>query len=152
MALYNYAPSKAQLFAAVWQETIERVYASYAEAVAGRASLGEELDALIERSRQVLADDPDHIRFVVRVLLERQHPDLAGVRLPVGAARRFLEQLADRSVARGEIQPDDRERLIAFIVTLFYGLTSVTAADPAGLDRAVDAMRWAARGFVAGLR
>lgn len=150
MALYNYAPSKAALFAAVWAESLERVYAGYAEAVAGKDSLGAELDALIERSRQVLADDPGHIRFVVRVLIERDHPDLAGVQLPVEPAATFLRGLADRSVARGEIAREDRGRLIDFVVTLFYGLTSVTAADPAGLDRAVDAMRWAARRFVAG--
>lgn len=151
MSLYNYAPSKAALFAAVWQQSIERVYVGYAESVDGLDSLADELDALIEQSRRVLMDEPDHIMFVVRVWLEGRQPGLADLLLPVSSARDFLWQLADRSVARGDIPACDRERLILFVATMFHGLTSITAADRANLDRAVDAMKWTVRRFIDGM-
>jgi AcrR family transcriptional regulator len=151
MALYNYAPSKAALFAAVWQESIERVYAGYADSVNGLDSLAEELDAVIEQWRRVLIDEPDLIVFVIRVLVECQRPDHADLIAPVDRALDFMSQLADRSVARGDIPASDRERLISFVFTMFYGLTSVTAAYPASLDHVVDALKWAARRFIDGM-
>src|SRR5215216_1611768 len=90
MALYNYAPSKTALFEAVWRESIEAIYAGYEEVVAGRGSLLEELEALLDRSRDVLLDNPDHIRFVVRMLVESTHVGLAGFERQVSTATEFF--------------------------------------------------------------
>lgn len=145
MALYNYAPSKAALFALVWRESVEMIYADYAEVVAGRGSLVEEVEALLDRSREVLVGDPDHVRFVVRLLLDREQPELAGTELEVAAATNFFRELAERSVARGEIARGDRAPLVSVITTLLFGLTTVAALDPASVDAAIDAAKWAAR-------
>jgi AcrR family transcriptional regulator len=145
MALYNYAPSKAALFESVWQESIEAIYTDYEAAVAGRGSLLEEVDALLDRSREVLVDNPDHTRFVVRLLLEREHVGLAAADLQVHAAANFFGQLAERSVRRGEINKRDRDRLATFITTLLWGITTVTAFDADSLDRSIEAAKWASR-------
>jgi AcrR family transcriptional regulator len=145
MALYNYAPSKAALFEAVWQESIGAIYTDYEAVVAGRASLVQELEALLDRSRDLLVDNPDHVLFVVRMLVERQHAGLADANLQVPTATDFLTQLAERGVRRGEIAKRDREQLVTFISTLLWGITTITAFDPDALDSAVEAAKWAAR-------
>jgi AcrR family transcriptional regulator len=145
MALYNYAPSKAALFETVWRESIEIIYAGYEQAVAGRRSLLEEVEALLDRSLEVLTDDPDHIRFVMRLLIERQQPDLARADLEVSAYTDFIRQLVARSVARGEITRRERARLATFVTTLLWGITTLAAFDPTSLDRTVEAAKWAAR-------
>src|SRR5205823_15048671 len=123
-------------FEAVWRESIEAIYAGYQEVVAGRGSLLEELEALLDRSRDVLLDNPDHTRFVVRMLVESEHGGLAGFERQVSTATEFFNQLADRSLKRGEITRRDRDRLVAFITTLLWGITTLTAFDPDTLDGA----------------
>lgn len=145
MALYNHAPSKAELFATVWHDSIETVYAGYAAAVDGHASLVEELDAVLDHSRDVLAHRPDHLRFVVRVLVERDHDGLADVTLRVPTVGDFFAGLTGRAVRRGEIAEHERERLVTSVATLLWGLTTLTAFDTATLDGAIDAARWAVR-------
>ena len=75
MTLYTYAPSKAALFVAAWEDSIEQIYADYEQVVAGRASLVEEVEALLDRSRDLLRERPEHIRLVLRVLLDHEHPE-----------------------------------------------------------------------------
>jgi AcrR family transcriptional regulator len=145
MALYNYAPSKAALFESVWKESIEAIYTDYEAAVAGRGSLLDEVDALLDRTREVLVENPDHTRFVVRLLLEREHVGLAAADLQVHAAANFFGQLAERSVKRGEINKRDRDRLVTFITTLLWGITTVTAFDANSLDASIEAAKWASR-------
>ncbi len=145
MALYNYAPSKVALFETVWHDSVEAIYIDYEQVVAGRHSLLDELEAVLDHSREVLVDNPDHIRFVARVLMEREHDDLATVTLEVPAATQFLDELAERAVQRGEIAKAERERLDAFVITLLCGITTVTAVDARALDLVVDAAKWALR-------
>lgn len=145
MALYNYAPSKAALFELVWQHNIGAFYTDYEQAVAGRGSLVDEVEAVLEHSRIVLLENPDHIRFVVRMLVEQEHVGLAGINLEVPTATDFYRQLADRSVKRGEIAKRDRERLAVYISTLLWGITTLAGFDPDTLNTAVDAAKWAVR-------
>ena len=145
MALYNYAPSKAALFEMVWRESIEAIYADYEQLVAGRGSLLEEVDALLDRSRDVLLEDPAHIRFVVRLALEREHPELASADLEVPASTDFFRELAERSVQRGEIAKRERARLVTFLTTLLWGITTLAAFDADTIGRSVEAAKWAAR-------
>lgn len=145
MAVYNYAPSKVALYELVWRESMEAVYADYEGVVAGSSSLIDEVEAILDRSREVLRDNPDHIRFVVRMLVEAEHAGLADADLEVPTVTGFFRELANRSVRRGEIARSDRERLVLYVTTLLWGITTLAGFDPATLDRAVDAAKWAAR-------
>lgn len=146
MTLYTYAPSKAALFAAAWDDSIQQIYADYEQVVAGRGSLAEEIDVLLDRSRELLRERPEHIRLVLRVLLDHQHPELVTADLRPRAALDFYGQLADRAVQRGEISRRDRERVMTFVVTLLWGMTTLTAFDPSGLDAVVDSAKWVTKG------
>jgi AcrR family transcriptional regulator len=145
MALYNYAPSKAALFETVWRDSVDSIYADYEDVVAGGESLLEEIEMLLDRSRDVLHDDPDHIRFVLRMLTEREHVGLEGVSFEVERATAFFAQLADRGVMRGEIRSADRKLLVSYITTLLWGITTLAAFQPETLDQVVEASKWAVR-------
>lgn len=145
MALYNYAPSKSALFALAWKDSINQIYTGFEEVVAGRPSLVEEVEALLDQAHQFLLDHPEHIRLVLRVLLDHDHPDLVDADLQPEAAKAFFEHLADRGVQRGEIAEPDREQLIGFLVTLLWGITTLTAFDSTALDPAIEAAKWSAR-------
>jgi AcrR family transcriptional regulator len=145
MALYNYAPSKAALFELVWQDSVDTIYADYEDVIASRDSLFEEVELLLDRSREILRNDPDHIQFVLRLLTERDHAGLRDLNLEVGRATDFFAQLAERSVQRGEIDETDRDALVRYITTLLWGITTLTALEPENLDQTVDATKWAIR-------
>ena len=145
MTLYTYAPSKAALFVAAWEDSIEQIYADYEQVVAGRGSLVEEVDALLDRSRELLRERPEHIRLVLRVLLDHEHPELANADLQPQIALDFYTHLADQAARRGEITKRDRERVMTFVVTLLWGMTTLTAFDPSGLDTVVDSAKWATK-------
>jgi AcrR family transcriptional regulator len=145
MSLYNYADSKAALFVAVWDDSIDQIYTDYDAVVAGRSSLVDEITAIIDRSRALLLDRPEHIRLVLRVLLDHTHPDLADANLEPPGATEFYSRLADRGVTRGEIHPDDREHLTTWIVTTLWGMTTLAAFDPRSLDAVTDTAKWAAK-------
>jgi AcrR family transcriptional regulator len=143
MSLYNYADSKAALFVAVWDDSIDQIYTDYDAVVAGRASLVDELTAIIDHSRALLLDRPEHIRLVLRVLLDHTHPELADANLQPPSATEFYSRLADRGVTRGDIQPDDREHVMTWIVTTLWGMTTLAAFDPRSLDAVTDTAKWA---------
>lgn len=145
MSLYNYAESKAALFVAVWDDAIDQIYTDYDAVVAGSDSLIDEIDAIIDHSRALLLDRPEHIRLVLRVLLDHSHPDLADANLQPPGATDFYSRLADRCVTRGEIHPEDREHLMTWIVTTLWGMTTLAAFDPRSLDAVTETAKWAAR-------
>ncbi|MEY2435074.1 MAG: hypothetical protein QOC92_4799, partial [Acidimicrobiaceae bacterium] len=68
--------------------------------------------------------------------------ELAGADLQPRAALDFYAHLADRAVNRGEITARDRERVTTSIVTLLWGMTTLTAFDPDRLDAIVDSAKW----------
>jgi AcrR family transcriptional regulator len=144
MALYTYAPSKAALFQLVYEDGIARIYAEYAAVVAGKASLVEEVTAILERGGELLERDPDLLRFTVRVVTDRAHPDLQQFDLLTEPYLEVFQQLADRAVERGEVARRDRARLIGFVTMLLWGVTTSAALDPAGVRLAVATATWAA--------
>ena len=120
MILYNYARSKAALFSAVWDQSLEEIFRDYDETLVGRGSLIEELDAVIDRSRGVLLEAPEHVRLVLRILLDRTHPELVGANLQPPSAVDFYTRLVERGVSRGEhpaarlVEPSGPEQSQAF--------------------------------------
>ena len=100
MALYNYAPSKAALLQLVFDETMTEVYGSLSEAVAGQESLVGEVHAVLERSGEILRDEPDLLHFLIRVILDRQQDELNDLELlapPVAACFEGLVEPGTRS-------------------------------------------------------
>jgi AcrR family transcriptional regulator len=146
MALYTYAPSKAALFGLVYEDGLDRIYREYAEVVVGKASLLEEVEAVLDRGGELLQRDPDLLRFTIRVAVDRQQDDLRHLDLLTQPSRDFLVDLAERAVHRGEIEPADRIRLVAFVTMLLWGLTATTALEPSAVRAAVETAKWTAAG------
>jgi AcrR family transcriptional regulator len=150
MALYTYAPSKAALFQLVYDDGIERIYASFTEVVAGRPTLVDEVEAIVRRGGELLEQDPDLLRFTMRVATDSQHEDLRGVSLVSSPYRTFFDDLVRRAVRRGELGRTDAAPLVRFVTMLLWGVTVSASIDPASVDDAIDTAVWAARGRIAG--
>jgi AcrR family transcriptional regulator len=149
MALYNYAPSKAALLQLVFDETMTEVYGSLSEAVAGQESLVGEVHAILERSGEILRDEPDLLHFLIRVILDRQQDELNGLELLAPPVTAFFDGLVGRAVSRQELAPRDGPRLATFVTMLLWGIIALAAADPASISRAVETAKWAAAGRLA---
>ncbi len=146
MALYTYAPSKAALFQLVYEDGIARIYAEYSEVVAGKRSLIDEVEAILDRGGELLERDPDLLHFTMRVAVDRQHEDLEGLPLLTQPYLEFFSDLADRAVRRGEIAKRDRVRLVSFVTMLLWGITTTAALEPTATRDAVRTAKWAAVG------
>jgi AcrR family transcriptional regulator len=146
MALYNYAPSKAALLQLVFDETMTEVYGSLSEAVAGQQSVLEEVRAILERSGEILQDDPDLLHFLIRVILDRQQDELNDLELLAPPVVAFFDGLVGRAVSRQELARRDGQRLATFVTMLLWGIIAVAASDPASVRHAVETAKWAAAG------
>ena len=146
MALYNYAPSKAALLQLVFDQTTTEVYGSLSEAVAGRESTVAEVHAILERSGEILRDDPGLLHFLIRVILDRQQEELTDLELLAPPVVAFFDGLIEQAVSREELTRRDGPRLATFVTMLFWGIIAVAAADPASIARAVETAKWAAAG------
>lgn len=145
MGLYNYVDSKAELYEMVWQETITRIYAEYEEAVADMQTVADEIEAVLDRTRDILLSDPGHLQLAARLVLDRQHPDLVDLDLAAGPATAFLKGMGVRAVRRGELSTNEAAHLATFVITLLWGITAMATIESAALDPTLAAARWAVR-------
>lgn len=148
MALYHYAPSKAALFERVWGDSVEALYAGFATAAAGRASLVEEIDAVFDHAHRALLRDPQGLLFTARLLVERGHPDLAHIDLRPAPYSEFFRAMTERAVARRELRPDQQLAFVGFVTTLLWGFLSIATLDAAALRISVDASKAAVARFL----
>jgi len=146
MALYNYAPSKAALLQLVFDQTMTEVYGSLSEAVAGQESMVGEVHAVLERSGEILTEDPDLLHFLIRVILDRQQDELNGLELLAPPIVAFFDGLIERAVSRHELTRRDGPRVARFVTMLLWGIIALAASDPASIRPAVETAKWAAAG------
>jgi AcrR family transcriptional regulator len=145
MALYHYASSKEALFDLVFKEGIGDIYAEYERVVAGASTLVDEIDALLDHTRTVLLDRPEHTLLTLRALVDREQAGDTHLDLWEGAVASFFIDLADRAAARGEISLDERADLVSLLSTLLWGITAINAHEPTALARTIDAAKWSTR-------
>ena len=146
MALYTYAPSKQALFQLVYEDGIALIYAEYAAVVAGKESLLDEVQAILDRGGELLEHDPDLLAFTMRVATDREHEELRRLELLTGPYVVFFRDLAERAVGRGELERCDAARLVSFVTMLLWGITTAAALDPGNARGAVETAKWAAAG------
>jgi len=124
-SLYHYVASKLDLYVEIDIDTQRRVYDRFRLAVNGETSFRGKLFAVLDAADALHRSDPSMSAFVGMVRVDmRQHPEIAE-RLAFQSKEReeFFLGLADIGVASGEIAPEDRAMVIAFIRTVFLGLT-----------------------------
>lgn len=141
MALYNYAPSKAALFELVWGESVEALYSGFNKAIAGKATLRDEIDAVFDQMYEALHADPDGLTFTSRLLIERDHPDLAHLDLHAAPYAEFFRDVTERAVKRGELPRREQVEFVAFVTTLLWGFLSIASLDAAAFKYSVAAAK-----------
>lgn len=144
-AIYHYFESKAELYAAVYCDTIDHVYDSFEEAAADETELVGQFSAVLRRACDLQVADPSITGFIVAVAQETQRqPELHALISPQrGRHAKFFTELVTRATERGELQPDVDHRALADLLgAVLSGLARMTAAtgDPLRYSAAVEAL------------
>ena len=148
-AIYHYVESKAELYAAVYCDTVDSVYTEFEVAAAGESHLLAQFTAVLERACELQAADPTIAGFIVAVAHETQrNPDLLALLTPQRSRHvRFFTGLVDAAAERGELQADvDRRAVADLLGAVLSGLARLSDAanDP---DRYTAAVRTLTRFF-----
>jgi AcrR family transcriptional regulator len=144
-AIYHYVDSKAALYAAVYCDTIDRVYTEFQQAADAETHLLARFSAVLRRANEMQIDDPSIAGFIVAVAQETQrHPDLRALLSPQrGRHQRFFESLVAEAAGSGELQRDvDQSALADLLGAVLTGLARMTVAsgDPSRYAAAVDVL------------
>lgn len=144
-AIYHYVDSKAALYAAVYCDTIDRVYTEFELAAAGESHLLARYSAVLRRANEMQLEDSSIAGFIVAVAQETQrHPDLLELLTPQrGRHQRFFQGLVTDAAAAGELQADvDLAGLSDLLGAVLTGLARMTtiAGDPHRYTAAIDAL------------
>lgn len=141
-ALYHYVSSKAELYAAVYRDTVDRIYTEFETVAAAHDHIVDRYLAVLRCSGELQAADPSIAGFLVAVADEtRRQPELLELMAPqLGRHQRFFSALVSDAVGRGELSHDADERALADLLgALLTGLArmSASAYDP---QRYIDAV------------
>ena len=114
-AIYHYYPSKAELYAAVYEQVQAIVYGAFEKAVIGHDTLRDRFGAVLDAAVETNRIDPSIAAFVVGVAGEAQrHPELRALLAPVRAQHhRFLHRLAADAAER---EAKKAEGMIGYVV------------------------------------
>ena len=130
-ALYHYFVSKAELYAAVYCDTIDMTYTEFEKAAAFDGHLLDRFLAVLRRSCELQQADPSITGFLVAVAQETQrNPELLRLMQPQrGRHQRFFLGLVRDAAERGELMHDADEQAIADVLgSLVTGLARMSAA------------------------
>jgi len=122
-AMYHYYPSKAELFAAVYDQAQSIVYDGFEQAVSGPGSLTERFQRVLDVAVEFNRHDPSLGGFLVTVPLEVQrHPELADLMAPRRSrSGGFISQMVSMAMANDEfvegVQAQAVEDIIAIVVS-----------------------------------
>ena len=105
-AIYHYFPSKIDLYAAVFEEVQDYIYAEMDTALAPLSTLVDRFCAALDVSVRINREDPTIAGFVVDVAYEVQrHPELNDVVQPQrGRAVDLVRRLCADAYANGEVR------------------------------------------------
>jgi AcrR family transcriptional regulator len=145
-ALYHYFESKAELYAAVYCETIDETYTGFEQAASMHSNLLDQYSAVLSRACEMQSADPSITGFLVAVAQETQrHPDLLELLAPQrGRHSRFFDDLVARAMERGEFCPGVEPRAVADLLgAVITGIArmSATAGDPQRYNAAVTVLQ-----------
>jgi AcrR family transcriptional regulator len=147
-ALYHYVESKLDLYVAVHDDMQAGIYDRFQQAEAGADTFLGKLEAVLDTAHDLNEEDPTLARFVGVVRADTRRHDEIRDRLGVDARRRerFFVQMVEAGVRSGEIRPEDRQMVDAFVRTLLVGLTEAVSDSLVEQRRAIDAFKALLRG------
>jgi AcrR family transcriptional regulator len=145
-AIYHYFSSKAELYVAVFEVVVDRVFSALEKAVVGRETLVDQYAAVLDAVAELNRADPTLPAFVVGVASDAQrHPELDPLLRPLRRRTAlFFRRLVTDAAARGELSPDTDlravEDLLNAVVSGLARLSAVTR-DPRRHAAAVDVLQ-----------
>lgn len=145
-AIYHYFPSKADLFAAVYEQVQCMVYDRFEVAAAGQGTLTERFGRVLETAVELNRSDSSLAGFVMTVPMEvRRHPELAESVAPQQhRSATFVAGLVADAVASDEFHDGVEPQAVADIIAVvFSGLAtfSTVNGDPDRHAAAARALR-----------
>jgi len=142
-AIYHYFDSKRDLYRAVYEYTQTFVYDRLDEAVANTSSFVTGIEDVLDVSHQLNNTDPSLARFLGAVRIDvRRNPELGSMFGPINVRRDdFFEALVDLGIATGEIDADDRARVLALIRVILIGLVDAVSDDQTTHRTAVEGIK-----------
>lgn len=149
-ALYHYFGSKMDLYLAVHEYTQDLVYSRFSEAIVGRHTFVDQFTAVLDVAHEMNRTDHSVARFlgVVRVDV-RRHPEMRVAVEPRSRQReRFFADMVEVGVSTGEISPQRRAVVFAYILTVLVGLTDAVSDDIDEQGRAIVGIKDALRGLL----
>jgi AcrR family transcriptional regulator len=145
-AIYHYFASKAELYAAVYEEVFDRVFSEFEKAIVDRTTLVEQYAAVLDAAARLNRADPTLPAFVVGVAGDAQrHPELKQMLRPLRRRNNvFFQRLVAAAAERGELSPDVDlravEDLLNAVVSGLARLSAITG-DARRHAAAVDALQ-----------
>ena len=124
-AIYHYFPSKIDLYAAVFEEVQEFIYAEIEKGIELHETLVDRFSAALDVSVRINRDDPSIAGFVVDVAYEVQHhPELFSFVEPQRQrSANLVKRLCADAFAKGEVRSDiPQEALEDLLSVLLSGL------------------------------
>jgi AcrR family transcriptional regulator len=145
-AIYHYFSSKAELYAAVYDEVFDRVYTEFEKAIVGQPTLVAQYAAVLDATARMNREDPTVPAFVIGVAGDTQrHPELTHLLRPQRRrTRMFFRRLVVAAAERGELFPDvDLKAVEDLLNAIVIGLARLSAVtgDSRRHTAAVDALQ-----------
>jgi AcrR family transcriptional regulator len=146
--LHHHFGSKAGLYLAVLHDVIEEILQSFGEAIEGRHTFLDRVDAILDATIVINRQDPAVSRLVFSAPVEvRQHSELAPGSERVGGLTAFIEDMCRTS--RGlRVDPTTATQAL---MTIIYGLgRSAITLDQRHYEQVVAAVRSLVHGEFSG--
>jgi AcrR family transcriptional regulator len=142
-ALYHYFGSKLDLYIAVHDDVQEQVYSQFAAAVDSSNTFRGKLEAVLDTAHEMNKRDPSLAQFLgaLRVDLRRNAELYEALRHTAAAREAFFDRIVDFGLATGEIDPENRGKVSALLLTLLIGLTDAVSGHPAKQKLAIEAIK-----------
>lgn len=149
-ALYHYFGSKMDLYLAVHEYTQDLVYSRFSEAIVGRHTFVDQFAAVLDVAHEMNRTDHSVARFLGAVRVDvRRHPEMRVSVEPRSRQReRFFADMVEVGVSTGEISPQRRAVVFAYILTVLVGLTDAVSDDIDEQGRAIVGIKDALRGLL----
>jgi AcrR family transcriptional regulator len=130
-AIYHYFDSKAELYAAVYEQVYDRVFTELERAVVGVDGLLGQYAAALDAAAELNMQDPSLPAFAIGVAGDAQrHPELKDLLRPLRRRNaEFFKRLVRDAAARGELAPDaDLRGLEDLLNAVASGLSRISAS------------------------
>jgi AcrR family transcriptional regulator len=134
--LYHHFQTKEALYVAAYTWAVEELYAEFEHAIRHHTGVRDRLVAVLRRDLELIEREPQLMDFVLRAWIE--HADDGAADLPIpDAVHRFVDRLADDAIQSGEIDEDQRSRLLSVYRSMLWGISAISLTGRGNAEPAV---------------